>query len=87
MREGTFHVWAIETVNQAIELMTGIPAGETDKKDSFHGKVDRRLQSMADALKSQRAEGERYAIPATASEVNGQRDPRPPLPPEINKKH
>jgi len=30
--EGKFHVWAVEDVDQAIELLTGVPAGEPDEQ-------------------------------------------------------
>ena len=28
--KGLFHVWPIETVDEAVELLTGLPAGERD---------------------------------------------------------
>lgn len=33
--EGKFHVYAVETVNQALELLTGMPAGEQDDKSKY----------------------------------------------------
>ena len=33
--EGTFHVWAIDTVDDGIEILTGVPAGKADKKGNF----------------------------------------------------
>ena len=35
MDEGTFHVWAIDTVDDGIEILTGVPAGKADKKGNF----------------------------------------------------
>lgn len=32
VRQGQFHVWAVENVDEAIELLTGLPAGEPDAK-------------------------------------------------------
>jgi len=40
---GRFHVWAIETVDEAVELLTGIPAGERGADGRFpEGSVNRR---------------------------------------------
>jgi predicted ATP-dependent protease len=50
---GQFHLYAIETVDQAIEILTGMPAGETDAEgayppDSVNGRVQARLQQFAE---------------------------------------
>lgn len=51
---GRFHIHAVETVDQAIELLTGLPAGEPDEngtypEGSFHRKVADRLAALAEA--------------------------------------
>ncbi len=33
--EGRFHIWAVDTVDDGIEILTGIPAGKPDKKGEF----------------------------------------------------
>lgn len=53
VREGTFRVYPIETVDQGIELLTGVPAGERDEEgnypeDSINGMVERRLAELAE---------------------------------------
>jgi predicted ATP-dependent protease len=35
VEEGTFHVYAVETINQGIEFLTGLPAGERDEEGNF----------------------------------------------------
>ncbi len=35
VREGKFHIYAIETVDQGIELLTGVPAGEADAEGNY----------------------------------------------------
>jgi lon-related putative ATP-dependent protease len=35
VEEGNFHVYAVETINQGIELLTGLPAGERDQEGNF----------------------------------------------------
>ena len=32
VRDGRFHVWAVDTIDTAMELLTGLPAGEPDAK-------------------------------------------------------
>jgi predicted ATP-dependent protease len=53
VREGTFHIYPVETIDQGIELLTGLEAGEPDQsgkypEDSVNGKVFAVLAEMAD---------------------------------------
>ncbi len=53
VEEGTFHVWAIKTIDQGIEILTDVPAGEAGPdgvypEDCIHGKVKTRLKSWLD---------------------------------------
>jgi predicted ATP-dependent protease len=53
VRHGTFHIWAVTSVDQGIEILTGVPAGErqddgTWPEDSVNCRVDRRLREMAE---------------------------------------
>lgn len=52
VRAGRFHVWAVETIDQGIEILTGLPAGDRSPDGSFpegtvHGRVAARLQEYA----------------------------------------
>lgn len=52
VEEGKFNIYSISTVDQAIELLTGIDAGELSKEgeypeDSINGRVMRRLDELA----------------------------------------
>ncbi|NJD39009.1 MAG: ATP-dependent protease [Geobacter sp.] len=52
---GRFHVWSIETIEQGIELLTGVPAGQADKngrfrKDTVFHAVDQALKKMHDRM-------------------------------------
>jgi predicted ATP-dependent protease len=52
VRDGLFHIYQIKTVNEGIEVLTGVPAGEagTDGKypeGTVHRLVERRLAEMA----------------------------------------
>ena len=57
VEEGHFHIYAIETVDQGIEILTGEPAGEPDEdgeypEDSINGRVLKRLKAMAERRQS-----------------------------------
>jgi predicted ATP-dependent protease len=52
---GQFHVWAVRSVDQGIEILTGVPAGIRRPNGlypdrSVHGRVQRRLNTMAARL-------------------------------------
>ncbi|GKS60043.1 ATP-dependent protease [Nitrospira sp.] len=52
---GHFSIYGVNTVEEAIELMTGIPAGECDENGHFaeqtlYQRVDLRLEDMADVV-------------------------------------
>jgi predicted ATP-dependent protease len=54
---GRFHVYAIETVDQGIALLTGYDAGERDAEgsypaDSLNGRVEASLTRMAEQVKA-----------------------------------
>lgn len=52
---GKFHVWCISTIEEGIELLTGVPAGARDKAGHYppgtvHHAVQARLQQLAQDL-------------------------------------
>ncbi len=52
VRDGKFHIWAIETVDQGIEILTGHPAGKRGRDGSFekgsiHELVEQTLSGYA----------------------------------------
>jgi predicted ATP-dependent protease len=52
VKEGKFHIYPVETIDQGIEILTGIEAGEPDEKgayppDTVNGKVQARLAALA----------------------------------------
>ena len=57
VKEGKFHIYAISTIDEGIELLTGIKAGKLGKNGKYpvgtiNYKVDRRLKEMASKLKN-----------------------------------
>ena len=35
VKEGNFHIYAINTIEEGIEILTGVPAGKKDKNGNF----------------------------------------------------
>ncbi|HIE38325.1 MAG TPA: ATP-dependent protease [Anaerolineales bacterium] len=70
--EGKFHIYSIATVDEGIELLTGVPAGERSGKGKFpkgtvHARVLRRLQELAKGLEKA-GEGKRQREKKRAAE-------------------
>lgn len=54
--EGNFHIYPVKTVDEGIEILTGVPAGKRKKDGTFEEgtvnyKVNKRLQEMAKGLR------------------------------------
>jgi predicted ATP-dependent protease len=59
VRQGTFHIFAVDTVDEGIELLTGVPAGTPDSHghyppNSIYGRVETRLKSFRHVLRGYR---------------------------------
>lgn len=49
VKKGRFHIWSISTIDEGIEILTGVPAGKPDgsgdyPKESVHGRVQAALE-------------------------------------------
>ncbi len=56
VRAGRFHIWAVESVDHGIEILTGMPAGELQADGNWpegtvNYLIDRRLREMAEAAR------------------------------------
>jgi hypothetical protein len=52
---GQFHIYAVETIDQGIELLTGVPAGERNDAGEFPaGSVNQRVEARLMALADKR---------------------------------
>jgi predicted ATP-dependent protease len=77
--QGKFHIYGIETVDQGLELLTGVKAGSPGESGTVHHKVDGRLRSMAEDLRSFGATRETRVV---APPAGGERPPAPPKTPD-----
>ena len=56
VRAGRFHIWSVSTIDQGIEILTGVPAGERGEDGSYpegtiNFLVDKRLQAFGESMK------------------------------------
>lgn len=61
--EGRFHIYPVSTIDEGLEILTGVPAGEPEEdgsypEDSVHGRVMARLADIAENLKAKDKEDE-----------------------------
>ncbi|MFW6198218.1 MAG: AAA family ATPase [Acidobacteriota bacterium] len=89
VERGDFHVWAVDHVDQGIEILTGLPAGERDEDgawtpDSVNARVADRLESLGQKLLSWSKEHGDGAQPEVVvpREDAGEGPPPPPRPPD-----
>ena len=59
--DGAFHIYPVHTVDEGIEILTGVPAGEMEAdglypEESVHGRVQDRLEEIAENLRSSEEE-------------------------------
>lgn len=59
VRAGLFHIHAVDTVDDGIELLTGVPAGRPDARGHYpphtiYGRVEARLKTFRSALRAYR---------------------------------
>ncbi len=60
IKEGRFHVWPVKTIDEGIEVITGVEAGEMQPDGSYpeatiHQIVQERLDEMAELIKEYKA--------------------------------
>jgi len=63
VRQGQFHIYAVKTVDEGIEILTGVAAGERGPDGSYpegtvNYLVDRRLSELAEGLRGFYREGD-----------------------------
>ncbi len=57
VEKGTFHVWSVSTIDQGIEILTGVEAGQRQQdgrwpEGSVNDRVDQRLLEMTRIVKN-----------------------------------
>ena len=84
VKNGRFNIWAVKTIDQGLEILTGVRAGKRDRKGlweegTINDRADRRLQELALGIQKF------YAVHDLKEEVKKGRPekgvPAPPPPP------
>ncbi len=62
VENGQFHIYPIRTIDEGIELLTGVRAGTTAEPETVNGMVNKRFQALATGLKA-------FSIPTGGTET------------------
>jgi hypothetical protein len=74
IRDGKFHLWAVKSIDEGLEVLTGRPAGEADADGNFpkgtiNFLVSRRLDELGEHLRRfAPGRGEREGAPRDEAE-------------------
>ena len=73
--EGQFHLYAVSSVSEGIEILTALPAGERDSSGRFpassvYGRVERRLIEIAERLRQAEAAHAHHDAPKGGEDVS-----------------
>jgi predicted ATP-dependent protease len=63
VKDGTFNIWSVSTIDQGIELLTGLPAGKIRRKDDTYpdGTIYRKVTDALEAMTRRAVEVNRAA--------------------------
>jgi predicted ATP-dependent protease len=75
IKQGKFHIWPVQTIDEGIEILTGLKAGVRQddgsfEPDSVNYRVDQRLREMAETMQRfARPEGKKNGEPDHANDA------------------
>jgi lon-related putative ATP-dependent protease len=79
VKAGQFHVWAVTSIAEGIEILTGVPAGSPQEPDTIHGRAAAKLRKFAEALAG--VKDEKTTVVEVAPRTAAPAPPTPPPPP------
>ncbi|WP_432402328.1 Lon protease family protein [Wukongibacter sp. M2B1] len=64
VKDGKFHIYSVKTIDEGIEILTGIPAGEIDQDGNYpegtiHYRVTKKLKELAKAAQKDKEKNEK----------------------------
>ena len=81
VRRGKFHVWSVITIEQGLELLTGMPAGKARKDGTYaEGTLFRRVTDALEAMTRRAVEVNRAAQRELVGTQNNRRNGESPAP-------
>ena len=78
---GRFHVYPVGSIDEGIEILTGVRAGTLDEPGTINNLVSARLRRMSDILRERRPPEENRTLQAGPSPAPEPPPPTPPAPP------
>ena len=79
--DGLFHIWAADTIEEGIEVLTGIPAGEPDDDGIYpEGTVFRKVRDRLTEFAAELRAGPEGAAPAPEARLYARQAPAPTPP-------
>jgi lon-related putative ATP-dependent protease len=87
VRDGEFHIYPVGAIDEGIEILTGVPAGErmddgAFPPDSVHGRVATRLREISANLKAKAEDEEALETESEGEEAEGEEAEAPEKPPQ-----
>ena len=58
VREGRFHIYPVKRIEEGIEILTGMPAGTIEQKDTVYYKANERINQINSYLRSEKEKEE-----------------------------
>jgi ATP-dependent Lon protease len=80
VEKGMFHIYPVETIDQGIEILTGVSAGTLDQPGTVNHLVAQRLAEMSEKMRDGRA-SETRVVQEPAVQPPPPQPPEPPRPP------
>jgi predicted ATP-dependent protease len=80
VEKGMFHIYPVDTIDQGIEILTGVRAGALDQPGTINYLVAQRLQVMSEKMRDGRP-GETRVVQETVVQPPPPQPPEPPGPP------
>src|SRR5579863_69038 len=78
---GRFHIYPVDTIDQGIEILTGVRAGTLEEPGTINHLVNARLHRMSDILRERRPPEENRGLQSGPSPAPVPPPPTPPVPP------
>lgn len=79
VREGTFHLWPLRSIDEGIGMLTGVAAGRIDEPSTVHGRVLARLREMERHMRPHTSPG-RDRVATGGDTPQATPDPKPSFP-------
>jgi ATP-dependent Lon protease len=80
VENGVFHIYPVDSIDQGIEILTGVRAGSIDEPGTINYLVDRRLRELSERIRDERP-GETRVIREVPAAPEPPKPPSPPEPP------